>query len=214
VTAFSVLGGLTSLHNTVRRHATDPEKPSSILARHFHGGDPSDLPNLLQRLSQHLETYDEGLRRYPVVFFLHTRRLRRSIPAVFATLGQLLALLRWGLPADSQLVDDPWLAALLDQYSVTVGRLQRSFVGPVPLRTTPPISREAFDKSYCLTHDEQSVNAFLGLQERTRKVTGLHAPPDPDGAAPYDRYRAWWEFEQFRNTVLHRVAIALGYGSD
>jgi hypothetical protein len=99
VTAFGVLGALESLHGRVRRHAEDPERPSSILSRHFQGGQTGDLPALLQTLGDDLGTYDRGLRRYPVVYYFHTRRLERSIPFVFRALGELLALLRWGLPS-------------------------------------------------------------------------------------------------------------------
>lgn len=98
VTTYGVLGELDSLHNTVRRHARDPSTPASILARHYRGGVATELTDLLQVLSERLERYDGGLRRYPVVFYFHTRRTRRSVPEVFATLGDLLAAIRWGLP--------------------------------------------------------------------------------------------------------------------
>ncbi len=68
VTTFDVLRTLDGLHATVRRHADDPGKPSSILARHFRGGQPSELPSLLESLTDKLEAYDQGLRRYPVVY--------------------------------------------------------------------------------------------------------------------------------------------------
>jgi hypothetical protein len=60
VTTFDVLRKLDGLHATVRRHADDPTKPSSILARHFRGGQPSELPSLLESISEKLEDYDQG----------------------------------------------------------------------------------------------------------------------------------------------------------
>lgn len=87
VTTFGVLHRLDDLHDTVRRHAVDPTRPSSILSRHFRGGEPSELPTLLQTLAEKLQAYDHGLRRYPVVYYFHTRRAACSIPQTFASLG-------------------------------------------------------------------------------------------------------------------------------
>lgn len=66
VVAFSILGDLMRLHSTVRRHARDPTRPTSVLARHYRGGQATEFPDLLQQLSTSLDAYDEGLRRYPL----------------------------------------------------------------------------------------------------------------------------------------------------
>jgi hypothetical protein len=47
----------------VRRHAEDPTKPSSILVRHFGGGQPSELRSLIESITDKLKEYDQGLRR-------------------------------------------------------------------------------------------------------------------------------------------------------
>jgi hypothetical protein len=100
--ALDALASLNQLHRRVRRQATEPNRPATILKRYFHGGQPEDLSDLLQSLAEDLEGYDRGLRRYPVVFYFHTHRLERSIPRIFATLGDLIELVRWGLPAEQQ----------------------------------------------------------------------------------------------------------------
>ena len=202
VTTFGVLGALENLHGRVRRHAEDPERPSSILARHFRGGSPSDLPSFLQELGDDLESYDQGLRRYPVVYYFHTRRRRRSIPVVFESLGDLLALLRWGLPPDEPMTQDPFLAALLDGYETTLDRLRRSFVGPDPLDVPEPASRSQFEAG-----DDEWVQAFRRLEERARSAAGV------DGAAHdgYERFREWFPYAYRKRVILDRVADALGY---
>lgn len=212
VTTFSVLGKLDALHNTVRLHAQDPGRPSSILARHYRGGAPDELTDLLQLLSQSLESYDEGLRRYPVVYYFHTRRVERSVPRVFWVLGELLALLRWGLPLEEPVSDDPWLAALLEQYATTVRRLQRSFVGPHPLPAVQPVGRERFTTDYLRQDDaEPSVAGFVSTQARARAAAGLPSPPDADLEAAYERYLGWREFLHLRDIVLARITDRLGY---
>jgi hypothetical protein len=40
VTTYGVLANLDSLHSTVRRNAAEPVRPSSILVRHYRGGEP------------------------------------------------------------------------------------------------------------------------------------------------------------------------------
>jgi hypothetical protein len=210
VTAFDVLGKLENLHGRVRRHAEDPEKPSSILARHFRGGHPGDLPSFLQALGDDLEDYDQGLRRYPVVYYFHTRRRLRSIPHVFASLGDMLALLRWGLPAHEAITEDPFLAALVDGYGTTLDRLRRSFVGPDPIRLPEPVPAERFARAYADGAEEASVDAFRRLEQRARQSSGLGGN-GADAESAYERYREWLPFAHRRRVVLDRVADALGY---
>lgn len=215
VTTFNVLSDLDSLHNTVRLHAEDPGRPSSILARHYRGGEPSELPDLLQNLSESLESYDEGLRRYPVVYYFHTRRAARSVPRVFWTLGELLALIRWGLPDGEPMTEDPWLAALLDQYTATVERLQRSFVGPWPGLPLSPLDRDGFVRQFELAQpSDEGVRAFVSLQRRARRATGMDSERDENAAAAYRRYEEWLPFACRRDLVLDRVSDRLGYDAD
>jgi hypothetical protein len=211
VTAFGALGALENLHGRVRRHAEDAGRPSSIIARHFRGGQPSDLPSFLQALGDDLESYDQGLRRYPVVYYFHTRRLRRSIPFVFESLGQLLALLRWGLPRSEPMTQDPFLHALVDAYDTTLERLRRSFVGPRPLDVPEPLSREEFAVSSKSTHagGARGIAAFRQLERRALAAAGWS--PDDDDETRYERYREWFPFAYRRHVVLDRVADALGY---
>jgi hypothetical protein len=195
VTAFGALGKLENLHGRVRRHAEDLDRPESIIRRHFQGGSTSNLPAFLQALSDDLESYDQGLRRYPVVYYFHTRRLHRSIPQVFSAIGDLVALLRWGLPAAEPIVSDPYLAALHDGFAQTLERLRHSFVGPVPLRPPEP--------------GPSSAEAFRTLQRRAHDAAGDGAPPDVERAN--GRYREWLEFAHRQDVVLRRVAGRLGY---
>jgi hypothetical protein len=216
VTTFGVLRTLDGLHSIVRRHAEDPAKPSSILARHFRGGEPTELPSLLQAITEKLEDYDEGLRRYPVVYYFHTRRLARSIPRIFTNLGRLVALLRWGLPAQEPMTEDPLLAALITEYGSTLERLQRSFVGPPQLEPPEPLPPDEFARQYDAADDarrsrDEYVAAFCELQHAARTSAGVTRSGDSADDHTYDQYRAWLPFAYRNRVVLGRIAGALGY---
>jgi hypothetical protein len=205
VTAFGILGALENLHGRVRRHTDRLDRPESLLYRHFRGGSTSDLPAFLQALSDDLESYDQGLRRYPVVYFFHTRRTRRSIPHVFAAIGDLVALLRWGLPKDEPLAKDAFLIALHDGYEQTLDRLRRNFAGPKPITTPQPVGRDEFAAG----SDDAGVRAFRDLQERGHAAAQAAAGGDLD--ADYERYREWLPFAHRQHLILDRVADTLGY---
>jgi hypothetical protein len=224
--ALDALGSLNQLHGRVRRQATTPNQPATIIARHFQAGQPGELGGLLQSFAEDLESYDQGLRRYPVVFYFHTRRAERSIPRVFAALGDLIELLRWGLPAGQPLAADPYLLALTDEYTTTVSRLQRSFVGPPSDPAPIPLAEPEFWHQYrCARPSDPLVAVFRSLGDQARKAAGLDGhdgqdgPDGPRGAfhrAPppklaYDRYREWMEFHCRRHVILDRVSHALGY---
>jgi hypothetical protein len=215
VTTFDVLRTLDGLHAIVRRHAEDPAKPSSILARHFRGGQPTELPSLLESISEKLEDYDQGLRRYPVVYYFHTRRLDRSIPRVFASLGRLVALLRWGLPADEPMSEDPLLVALIEEYGVTLERLQRSFVGPPDLHPPDPIAPDEFAHQYAAAADgaasNEDVARFRELQQSAQSSAGIPFSTAAADEQAYSQYTEWLPFAYRNRVILGRVADALGY---
>jgi hypothetical protein len=211
VTAFGILSRLEALHGRVSRHAVDLTRPESIVCRHFRAGSPNELPSFLQALADNLEDYDQGLRRYPVVYFFHTRRTTRSIPVVFTAIGDLIALLRWGLPPDEPVTGDAYLMALHDEYLETLDRLRRSFVGPNPLRVPEPLEREPFEDAYLAGRIDEGVDDFRTLERNGREAAGADAAPDPDVDRAYERYRQWLPFAWLQDAVLDRVADRLVY---
>jgi hypothetical protein len=212
LTAFDALGSLNRLHGRVRRQATEPNRPSTIVARYFKGGLPGELVNVLQAFTEDLEDYDQGLRRYPVVFYVHTRRAERSIPRIFAALGDLIEVTRWGLRADQPLTQHPDLLALVDEYTNTVRRLQTSFVGPADDRTPAPLPKDVFWQHYCQDRPaDEFVLAFRALGEEAEQASGLASDPHSAAAQTYQRYTEWLPFHHRRRTFIDRVTVALGY---
>jgi hypothetical protein len=215
LTALGVLNHIDRLHGRVRRNAED-ERPSSVLTRHFRSPSTSQLANLLQALTDDLDRYDQGLRRYPVVYYFHTRRIDRSVPRVFAALGELIALVRWGLPPDEPLTYDPSLRALSRQYALTVERMQRSVTHRRPRNLPPPVAEDQFWLARRGKQCDPGVEAFGALEAEARCSAGLpHLPQvvdcDANPAEVYRRYREWLVFEERRRTFVDEVARSLGY---
>jgi hypothetical protein len=210
--AFDALGRLNKLHGRVRRQATEPNRPSTIVARYFHGGQPGELTGVLQAFAEDLDDYDQGLRRYPVVFYFHSRRAERSIPRIFAALGDLIEVTRWGLPAGQPLTRHPDVLALADEYTATVRRLQRSFVGPADDNPPAPLPEPAFWDHYCQGQPaDELVLAFRSLEQEAGEASGLASDPHAPGAHTYRRYREWLPFHHRRRALIDRVTTALGY---
>jgi hypothetical protein len=212
LSALDALGSLNRLHGRVRRQATSPNQPATIIARHFHADQSAELGGLLETFAEDLESYDQGLRRYPVVFYFHTRRAERSIPRVFAALGDLIELCRWGFPPGQPLTANPYLLALTEEYNITIGRLQRSFVGPSRDPAPYPLPEQEFWRQYSRPDpSDPLVVGFRSLGDQAREASGL----DGDRCAPeeraYDRYREWLDFHSRRRVIVGRVAKALGY---
>ncbi|MBO0713183.1 MAG: hypothetical protein J2P59_00400 [Acidimicrobiales bacterium] len=216
LTALGVLNHIDRLHGRVRRNAEDPERPSSVLTRHFRSPSTSQLPGLLQALTDDLDRYDQGLRRYPVVYYFHTRRIERSLPRVFAALGELIALACWGLPSDEPLTDDPSLRALSRQYLMTMERMERSLTHHPPRKLPPPVAEEEFWQARRGERHDPGVEAFGELETEARCSAGLpHRPEIADGggdaAHVYRRYREWLAFAERRRSFVDGVARSLGY---
>jgi hypothetical protein len=212
LTAFDALASLNRLHGRVRRQAAEPNRPSTIVARYFQGGLPGELVSTLQAFTEDLENYDQGLRRYPIAFYFHTRRAERSIPRIFAALGDLIELTRWGLRADQPLTRHPDLLALTDEYTNTVRRLQTSFVGPADDRSPAPLPEDLFWRHYCQDQPaDEFVRAFRSLGEEAERASGLASHPRSAAAQTYQRYREWLPFHYRRRTLIDRLTVALGY---
>lgn len=213
--AFDAVGSLNELHNLVRRQAVAPHKPATILERHFRNGHAEQLASLLQSLVEDLSAYDDALRRYPVVFYFHTRRSERSIPRIFTALGELIELLRWGLPPDHDTATDPYLLALSDQYDITTRRLLRSFVGPDQVTEAAPAAPDAFATATAGRTGNKSITDFHHLKATAAAAGGLPSPAAPAANdATYEQYRNWLRFHTERISVTERLRVALCYATD
>ena len=215
LTALDAVRSLNRLHARVRRQATEPNRPETIIASYYQSGHPGELSGLLQSFAEDLENYDQDLRRYPVVFYFHTQRIERSIPRVFASLGYLIELIRWGLPASEKATREPHLLAVADEYTTVLSRLQRSFVGPSHDPAPAPLPEPEFWDQYRLAGTPEAadrhISEFRALLEDACQAAGLDADPAAPGAQTYDRYEQWLAFHVRSHAIIQRVGVALGY---
>ena len=97
---YEVLRQLGVISAGLYHQAQDSSDPLSILAPHFPGGQHRGLESHLMDLHRGLVEIYEGIRRYPIVYYFHSRRAYRSLPFAFRMVGGMAGALRWGLPKD------------------------------------------------------------------------------------------------------------------
>src|SRR5919107_1262801 len=123
--------------------AEDTAEPLSILRPHFPGGEARDIETPVMTHHRSLVELYEGLRRYPIVYYYHSRRAYRSLPYTFRMIGGMVGALRWGLPKGHPGSQTPWLPTLITGLEDIVAYLDERFlserlgVPPAPVSSRP-----------------------------------------------------------------------------
>lgn len=172
----------------------------------YFGGDGGRLPALWRDSHAALVEYMEGMRRYPMAYYFHTRRRRRSLPSMLASVGDKASAVRWGLPAGHPAVSDPWLLALLEAYRRSVleiqGRFLRGAKAPAP---AAPVPLELFlrDRQAGQAADG-GLRAFLDMENAISRLAG---PVGRDtGEQAYQRYRDWLTFTGYARAFVDSLS--------
>lgn len=207
---YSVVERAGTAWMTMQDHAlilTGQAARAGVPAEYF-GGDGQHLPALWRDSHTALVEYMEGMRRYPLAYYFHTRRRRRSLPSMFALTGETAAAVRWGLPAGHPASRDPWLLALLEAYRRSVLEIRKRFLrgARMPAALTP-VPLEQF-----LPDWQARRSADGGLQEFLDVTGAMSQLPGPAAAEPgelaYQRYRDWLTF------TVHARAFVDSLSSD
>lgn len=183
--------------------------PESLLGAHFIDGEPRDLGTRLQGFHHQLLRYYEGLRRYPVVYYIHSRDRDRSLRHVISRLADLVAALRWASPPGHPVACEPYLRAL----AATIAKVTAGIPQQVrELRQAPhpgPVPRSEFTAA-CrreIAADEWVVR-YLSTARRMQELTGS-ASTDLEGR--YEDYRAWLRFLATADAFALEVGRHLAY---
>ncbi len=227
---YGVQSQLAALSARLRHQTQDRGHPRTLLIAHFPDGEPVDLGLHLRELHLGIIELYEGIRRYPIVYYFHSRHAYRSISFVFRCIGDMVATLRWGLPRSHPVTRDPWLAPLMAGFEhVRVG-IERSLLRRELDEHVEPVSFEQFrsrllagerpvdedrgrgDRDRDQELADEAVDAFLGAQAFMAELT--RSPGWLDEREAYERYCRWLPFVARSGAFVEAVAEDLGYEQD
>ena len=158
---YQVLQQWNTLSSGLYHQARGAGDPVTLLKPHFPKGEPSGLDATIGGLHQNLTSYYEGVRRYPLVYYFHSRQARRSVPYVFRMASETAAALRWGLPKGHPAAEEPGLPTLLTGIEEVMSGMRERFV-PLPLErigTRHRLVRGLRDRL-----EERPARRYLALQ--------------------------------------------------
>lgn len=217
---YGVQSHLAAVSARLRHQTQDRGHPRTLLIAHFPDGEPVDLGLHLRELHLGIIELYEGIRRYPIVYYFHSRHAYRSISFVFRCIGDMVATLRWGLPRSHPVTRDPWLAPLMAGFEhVRVG-IERSLLRRELEAGVEPVPFDHF-RSQLVGEERQpdragggdeAVDAFLGAQAFMAELT--RSPGWLDEHEAYERYCQWLQFATRSGAFVEAVAEDLGYEQD
>lgn len=207
---YQVLQQWNTLSSGLYHQAGGDADSESVLRPHFPKGTPSGLDATIGGLHQNLTSYYEGVRRYPLVYYFHSRQARRSVPYVFRVASETVAALRWGLPKDHPAAEEPGLPTLLTGIEEVMRGMRERFVPYYSEGEKPdPVSFEAFTVALKEEPEEDTwLSRFISVERRMRDIAHLGSP-EPGEA--YERYKEWLPFVLRTDTFIRDAAIDLGY---
>jgi hypothetical protein len=211
---YGVLQPLGVLSAGLYHQAQDTSDPLSILTPHFPDGEHRGLETHMMQLHRGLVEIYEGIRRYPLVYYYHSRRAYRSLPYTFRMIGGMAGALRWGLPKGHPGSQTPWLSTLITGLEDIVAYLERRFLserldeppGPVPFETFEAALERSKEPS------DTWLGRFLQINASMHDLAHLEGPYDPQEA--YARYEKWLPFAHRNRNFFEASARDLGYDLD
>lgn len=208
---YSVLQQLGVLSAGLYHQAHDSSDPLSILAPHFPNGEHRGLETHVMQLHRGLVEIYEGIRRYPIVYYYHSRRAYRSLPYTFHMAGGVAAALHWGLPKTHPGSQTPWLPTLITGLDTIVAYLDERFLSEDLEDPPSPVPYETFSSSYSRgkTPADPWLERFMRIDSYMSELARLDGPPDVEEA--YARYGEWLPFAHRNQAFFEASAKDLGY---
>lgn len=208
---YEVLQKLGVVSAGLYHQAQDTEDPLSILVPHFPDGQHRGLDTHLMSLHRDLVEVYEGIRRYPLVYYYHSRRAYRSLPFAFRMVGGMAGALRWGLPRDHPGSQTPWLPTLITGLETLITYLDERFLSEHLEEAPQPVPFETFEAA--TSRDKEPADPWLArylqIEAFMRDLARLEDPSDPEES--YDRYKKWLPFAHRNRAFFEASAKDLGY---
>jgi hypothetical protein len=208
---YGVLQRLGVLAAGLHHQAQDTDNPWTILAPHFQGSKPVALESHLMELHRGLVEVYEGMRRYPIVYYYHSRRAYRSLPYTFRMMGGMAGALRWGLPTGHLASQTPWLPTLITGLTTLMVYMDERFLSEHLEDVPKPVSFEGFEAALTGQRDPPDwfSKRFVEMERWMRDLAHLEEAPDAKEA--YERYSEWLPFAHHVRAFFEASAKDLGY---
>ena len=214
VGVYGVLQRLGILTAGLYHQAQDTNDPLTILVPHFPEGQHRGLESHVMSLHRDLVEVYEGLRRYPLVYYYHSRRAYRSLPFAFRMIGGMAGALRWGLPKSHPGSQTPWLPTLIIALGTLIDYMDELFLSEHLEEAPDPVPFETFEAA--LERAKEPVDPWLDrfLQIQSSMHDMVHLEDRPDAGEAYERYVKWLPFAHRSRAFFEASAKDLGYKLD
>lgn len=182
----------------------DHRSPHSLLVLFIAGDSADDLSQLWRRLHDNLSTYLEGMRRYPVAYYFHTRTRQRSLPYLLWFVAETAAPVRWATPDDAPERNNVWLLGLLAGVADAIPDIER-----LCSRRVAREGRESVERGHDLHH-----NASVEKTEFRDLVDALaqRVPRWQKGeiARPDQRFEEWSRVTRQSRVMIQALSADFG----
>jgi hypothetical protein len=211
---YGVLQQLGVLSAGLHHQAQDSSDPLTILKPHFPNGEHRGLETHLMSLHRGLVEIYEGIRRYPLVYYYHSRRAYRSLPYTFRMVGGMAGALRWGLPEGHPGSQTPWLPTLITGLETFTTYFSERFISEPLAKPPSPVPFAAFEEAFEGEREPEDpwLGRFLEMNRFMGELVHLEGPSNPKEA--YARYTEWLPFAHQNRSFFEASAKDLGYELD
>src|SRR5215216_5217919 len=170
-------------------------------------GDVTPADGLYQTLA-----VSEALKRYPVLYYYHSRRAYRSVPYTFRMIGGVAGALRWGLSKDHPAGQSPWLPTLITGVDMMTSYIDERFLSESLEMAPEPVPFETFEAAFERGKEPSDpwLERFFEMQLYMRDLVRTQDSVDPKEC--YERYKEWLPFAHRNRAFFEATARELGYG--
>ncbi len=190
--------------------ASDTAEPLSVLAPHFPDGELKDLDPYVMGLHRSLVELYEGLKRYPVLYYYHSRRASRSLHYTFRMIGGVAGALCWGLPKNHPASQSPWLPTLITGVDMMTSYIDERFLSESLEETPEPVPFETFEAAFERGKEPSDpwLERFFEMQLYMWDLVRTQDSLDPEEC--YGRYKEWLPFAPRNWSFYEATARELG----
>lgn len=207
---FQTVTYLTTLSSDLYDSTPDASDYLGILALYIPKGQPNGLGDFLSRLYSSLGSYYAGLRLHHTAYYYQSRLAHISIPYTLHTLGGMIGALRWGVPEDSAVSDEPQITLLVHEFTAFLSYLDRQLhlrIADPPAAQPYEVFAPAFEGAQA--PDDPWLNRFVAMERGMRQIVQAEQPADTHEA--YGRYAEWLPFAYRAQSTMERIARNLDY---